>query len=55
MKYILIWFYHNTNIEYCDTKEELLKFLEDLKLEYKNDCGFRYEIYYGKRIDKEVE
>ena len=52
MKYILIWYYHDTNIEYCDTKEELLIMLENLKLEYKNDSDFTYTIYYGRILEK---
>lgn len=54
MKYILIWMYHDTNVDYFDTKEQLLKYLVDIKQDYKGDSDFSYEIYYARKVE-EVE
>lgn len=54
MIYILIWKYHDTDVDYFDTKEQLLKYLITLKQDYKNDSGFSYEIYYARKVE-EVE
>lgn len=51
MKYILIWKYHDTNVFYFDTKEQLLQYLNGLKQDYKYDSDFNYEIYYAIKIE----
>lgn len=51
MKYILIFKYHDTYVSYFDTKEGLLKYLNNLKPDYKNDSDFSYEIYYARKVE----
>lgn len=53
MKYMLIWHFHDTNVEVFNTKEKLLKYLEILKVDYGNSYDFKYEIYEGKKIEGE--
>lgn len=52
MKYILIWYFHDTNVDIYDTEEELLKRLEVLEEDYGNSYDFKYEIYEGKKKRK---
>lgn len=49
-KYYLIYYYHDTFDYEFDKVEDLIKFLEQLKKEYKNDRDFHYKIIVGKEV-----
>lgn len=51
-QYILIEFYYDTDVTYFNSLEDLSLKLEQLKKEYENDSYFRYEVFYGIKIEE---
>ena len=50
--YILIWKYHDTNVEYYDDLMLLNNNLSALKYEYRNDSDFSYRIFEARELYK---
>lgn len=49
--YLLIYYYHDTNVYKFNTLQELKEELDFLKEEYGNYSDFRYEIYGSYQLD----
>ena len=47
-KWYLIYEYHDTFVSEFYSKDELYRYLEQLKETYKYDSDFRYRIIYGE-------
>ena len=49
-KYILVWYYHDCNVDYFDSMQELKEYLKVLIKDYKYDNDFHYEVINGNII-----
>ena len=50
MKYLLVFYYHDTDVFEFESYHEAIKYLADL-VEMYTDDDFRYEIYEAKLVE----